>query len=235
MCFLRMLAVCTYPLANGTIGVTVSRLVDGYLHLLHSLCICMQLLLLCSHMYLYSIYHKLLKIGPQPTPFWTLLWGKSGKGASSQIFNLSCACTPSLDSSTYRHVRPTIMITAVTFWKKGSFAKHVQWEVSGTCVDTKPRSIEATCIVSGDRDDPACISLCFWCEPQKALWWLATIILCVRVYKHNRWQEYTETVVSFTGLWWYLLTLPYTVEFLIICTCYSYTPLFRQKMLIYVL
>ena len=42
----------------------------------------------------------------------------------------------------------TIMTTVEAFWKNGSFAEHVPWEISGTCVDTKPRGTEATCIVS---------------------------------------------------------------------------------------
>ena len=33
----------------------------------------------------------------------------------------------------------------------GSFDEHVLQEISGSCVETKPRGIEATCIVSGNR------------------------------------------------------------------------------------
>ena len=39
-----------------------------------------------------------------------------------------------------------------------SFAECVLWEISGACcVDTKPRSIKATCIISGDRELTASI------------------------------------------------------------------------------
>ena len=40
----------------------------------------------------------------------------------------------------------------MTEMKNGSFAEHVTREISGICVDTKPRGIKATRIVSGDRD-----------------------------------------------------------------------------------
>ena len=42
----------------------------------------------------------------------------------------------------------------MAFWKNGSFVEHVLQEISGACVDTEPRGIEATCIVSGDRERP---------------------------------------------------------------------------------
>ena len=43
--------------------------------------------------------------------------------------------------------RLTVATTAVGFWKEGSFAECVPWEISDTCVDTKPRGIEATYII----------------------------------------------------------------------------------------
>ena len=48
----------------------------------------------------------------------------------------------------------TITVTAMAFWKNDSFVEHVLQEISGACVDTEPRGIEATCIVSGDRERP---------------------------------------------------------------------------------
>ena len=50
------------------------------------------------------------------------------------------------------------MMTAAGFLKNGSFVERVLWEISSTCVDTKPRGIEATCIVSGDRRRSCIIS-----------------------------------------------------------------------------
>ena len=48
-------------------------------------------------------------------------------------------------------------MTAAAFWKNGSFDERVLQEISGTCVHTKSRGIEATCIVGGDRGRP-CVS-----------------------------------------------------------------------------
>ena len=57
------------------------------------------------------------------------------------------------------------MTTAAAFWKNGSFAERLLQETSGACVHTKPRSIEATCIVSGERGQPH-ISLNPQCKQQ---------------------------------------------------------------------
>ena len=40
-------------------------------------------------------------------------------------------------------------MTAVSFWKEGSFAEHVLWEITRACVDPKLRGIKATCIAGG--------------------------------------------------------------------------------------
>ena len=45
----------------------------------------------------------------------------------------------------------TIAMTAVAFWMNGSFDERVQQEISGACVETKLRGIDATCIVSGNK------------------------------------------------------------------------------------
>ena len=42
--------------------------------------------------------------------------------------------------------------TTMAFWKNGSFVEHVLWEISGACVDTKLTGIEATGIISSDRE-----------------------------------------------------------------------------------
>ena len=46
------------------------------------------------------------------------------------------------------------MMAGVAFWKNGSFDEHVLREFSSACVDTKLRSIESICTVSGDRGLP---------------------------------------------------------------------------------
>ena len=62
-------------------------------------------------------------------------------------------------------------------------------EISGACVETKPRGIEATCIVRGQLHT----SSRFQCEQQKPLaeaseWGYSINFLCVRVYKHKQWR-----------------------------------------------
>ena len=52
-------------------------------------------------------------------------------------------------------------MAASVFWKNGSFTVRVLQEMSGVCVDTKPRGIEAICIVSDDKGPPH-LSLCSW-------------------------------------------------------------------------
>ena len=42
-------------------------------------------------------------------------------------------------------------MTAMAFWKNSRFAER---EISSACVDTKPRGIEATYVISGDRGQP---------------------------------------------------------------------------------
>ena len=46
------------------------------------------------------------------------------------------------------HLMLTITMTAVAFWKNGSFTEGVPWEISDTRVDTKSKGIEVTCNVS---------------------------------------------------------------------------------------
>ena len=42
-------------------------------------------------------------------------------------------------------------MTAMAFWKNSRFAEQ---EISSAYVDTKPRGIEATYVISGDRGQP---------------------------------------------------------------------------------
>ena len=67
-------------------------------------------------------------------------------GICSNIQLVPCICPPP--------VVPAVTVTAVAVWKNGSFAEHAPWQTSSACVDTKPRGIVATYIVSGDRNDP---------------------------------------------------------------------------------
>ena len=58
--------------------------------------------------------------------------------------------------------------------------ERVVQEISSVCVDTKPRGIKATCIVSGDRGRSR-VSSRFQCEQQKPWQWPANkaIVICV--------------------------------------------------------
>ena len=74
--------------------------------------------------------------------------------AFARIFNSSHTQTSSLHSSqSLKRLckRLTITMTATAFWKNGSLAKCVLWEISSAYIHTKIRGIEATCIVSGDK------------------------------------------------------------------------------------
>ena len=62
----------------------------------------------------------------------------------------------------------------------GSFDECVLQEISGACVETKPRGSAATCIISGSRGQPR-VSLHFQCEQQKPWRWPANnavVLLC---------------------------------------------------------
>lgn len=67
--------------------------------------------------------------------------------------DISLEHTPPVQCNFMHEADSTFMITTVTFWKDSNIAGHILWEISGTCIDTKPQSIEVTCIVSGDEDD----------------------------------------------------------------------------------
>ena len=102
-------------------------------------------------------------------------------GAFAQILISSRAYAPPA-------IPHTIATTATAFWMNGSFDECVLQEVSGACVHTKPRGIEATCIISGNRGRPH-VSSRFQCEQQKPWRWpvnKSIVFLCVCVYKHNR-------------------------------------------------
>ena len=81
------------------------------------------------------------------------------------------------------HTRLTIPTPATAFWKNSSFPECVRQEISSVCVDTKLRTIKATCIVSGDRLRPR-VSLHSQCKQQNPWQWLvnkAIKILCIHV------------------------------------------------------
>ena len=93
----------------------------------------------------------------------------------------------SLRAYTSPTIPHTIVTTAEPFWMNGSFDGCVLQEISGNCVETKPRGIEAAFIISGNRGQPH-VSLRFQCEQRKPWQWPANkamAFLCVRVYKHN--------------------------------------------------
>ena len=78
---------------------------------------------------------------------------------------LECSIPTPCSLQSLIHARLTIMTTAAAFWKSGSFPERLLQEISGAYVHTKPRSIEATCIVSGERGRPH-ISLNPQCKQQ---------------------------------------------------------------------
>ena len=130
-------------------------------------------------------YQKLPKICTSP-PFCTFCClhttlRQSGERAFAWILILSCAYAPPA-------VPHTIVTTVAAFWINGSFNEHVLQEISGACVETKPRGMETTCIISGNGGWP-CVRLHFQYKQQKPCRWPASraiVLLCVRVYMHNR-------------------------------------------------
>ena len=84
-----------------------------------------------------------------PTPCCTLLWGKSGKWHLLEYSICPVHTPPPLFLTILIRARSTVG----AFWKNGSFSEHVIQKISDTCVDAKPRGIEATCIVvvTGDN------------------------------------------------------------------------------------
>ena len=61
------------------------------------------------------------------------------------------------------------MTTVAAFWKNDSFAVRVLWEISGSCVDTKPRGTEATCIVSAKGGATPCKVAHSQCKQQNLI------------------------------------------------------------------
>ena len=78
------------------------------------------------------------------------MWG----GAFAQIFKLSYAYTTFL-AIFYVRGRHSQQLLQLSGSKKSSFTECVLQETSDTSVDTKPKGIEATWIISDDRNDPA--------------------------------------------------------------------------------
>ena len=87
-----------------------------------------------------------------PPYFHTNLRQKWG-GGICWLFDLSRAYAPP-SIPQYAQDRQSWRLNATAFWKNGSFNERVLQKISGTCVHTNTRGIEATCIVSGDRKRP---------------------------------------------------------------------------------
>ena len=125
------------------------------------------------------------KYAPPPPLFAHYFEAKVGRGVCSNIQLVSCIRPSLCSSQSLIHVRVTITMTAVAFWKNSSFAECILWEISSARVDTKLRDIEIACIISGDRGRPR-VSSCSQCEQQKPWWWPAnktTVILGISLFR----------------------------------------------------
>ena len=72
----------------------------------------------------------------------TLLWHKSGEGgAFARIFNSCCAYAPPSISS---------ILNMYKVDNHDDCCGCILWEISSSCVDTKPRNIKASYIISDD-------------------------------------------------------------------------------------
>ena len=87
------------------------------------------------------MYRKLAKLGP---PFCTHYFeAKVGRGhLLKYLISFHTYASPTIPQ--------TIVTTAEALWMNGSFDGRVLQEISGDCVETKPRGTEATFIVSGN-------------------------------------------------------------------------------------
>ena len=74
-----------------------------------------------------------------------------GRGVCLNIQFISCIHPLPLFLLSLMQVRLTITMIGAAFWKNSSFNYCLLREISGGCVDTKPRGIKATCIISSDR------------------------------------------------------------------------------------
>ena len=77
---------------------------------------------------------------------------------------------------------------------------HVLWGICSTCVDTKLRSIKATCIINGDRGQPRISSLS-QCEQQKLWWRQENKAFYLRVCKHSWRQSEIKRHVQLSTQW----------------------------------
>ena len=130
----------------------------------------------CFNYILY--YCKLPKIQP---PFCTLLWSKNEEGAFAQILILSRAYSP----SAVPHISAwqSQQLPRLSGRTAASINLYYRKSVA-LCVDTKPRGIKQTCIISGDRGRPR-ISWHFQCDQQKPLRWPGYRIFCVYVFTNT--------------------------------------------------
>ena len=92
------------------------------------------------------------------------------------------------------HMPPTMLHARLSITKTAAALKEQQLHwlcttgISGTCVDTKIRSIKATCIISGDRGWPYSS---LYCKKRKPRWWPVNKAsnLFVHTYKNTWWQS----------------------------------------------
>ena len=94
-----------------------------------------------------NTYYKLTKIHP---PFWTLLRGKNGRRhlLEYSISLMHTTPTPAGSSGCYSRGWQSWQVLWLSALKNSSFTER---EISHTSVNTQPRGIKTTCIVSGYR------------------------------------------------------------------------------------
>ena len=119
-------------------------------------------------------------MAPSPPFYCTLLWGKSGEGAFTLIFDSSHAYAPS--SVLLMCMRSTITTTTTAFWISSSFAECVLQAL------LLPRGIEATCILSGDKGE-----LSWELNSNESASWM--LEMCITTWSENAISE----VLNFTG------------------------------------
>ena len=80
--------------------------------------------------------------------------------------------------------------TIEAFWKNGSFAEHVLWEINDTFVDTKPRGIEvtSTVMVTDNLGFPVWTTKALAVASERGY-----SNLCATFYEHNQRWSYTTS------------------------------------------
>ena len=134
-------------------------------------------------MYIVSFIDVTLTVSSRKyTPFFAHYFeAKLGRGICLNINFVSCRC-PSHHSSHNCNDYRSFLDERQRRWT-------CTQEISGACVETKPRGIEATCINRGRLHT----SSRFQCEQQKPLaeaseWGYSINFLFVHIYKHKQWR-----------------------------------------------